>query len=114
MNDKTGAGNATLDLSAFSDQALEALVPNIEKELARRADERKKEARAKILAIAEELGMAPADILSESGANRSPRGRRGAILWRHPDDPSKIYRGGRKPGWVKDLEKEGRTLEKVE
>jgi hypothetical protein len=108
-----------LDLASFSDKELEALLPKIEKELATRAETRKKEALDKMRAIAEEVGMTPEQLLGLGGAAAGRR-RRGAgkratgTAWAHPDDPSLVYRGGRKPAWMKELKAAGREPVKVE
>ena len=47
------------------------------------------------------------------GREKRKRGQRGAIAWRHPDDPSLIYRGGKKPAWLTDLVASGRGAVKV-
>jgi hypothetical protein len=63
--------------------------------------------------------MTPEELLrmATEGKGRRRRGgggKRGAIAWRHPDDPGKVYRGGKKPDWVKELEAAGRKPVKVE
>lgn len=105
----------TLDLSALSDDELEALVPKIEKELASRRESRKKEALDKMREAAKSVGMTPEELLGLSaGGGKRKRGRRGQIVWRHPDNEALVYKGGKKPGWLKDLEAEGRAAVKVE
>ena len=108
----------TLDLSKLSDTELEGLAPKIEKELARRRETRKKEALEQMRRIAENVGMTPEEILglgSPGGGGRRRRGgRRGQITWRHPDDETKVYKGGKKPEWLHELEAEGRKAVKVE
>jgi hypothetical protein len=64
-----------------------------------------------VLAAAQEAGMTPEELLSMASAGKRRRkrgGKRGAIAWRHPDDPSLVYRGGKKPEWVKELKEQGR------
>jgi hypothetical protein len=36
------------------------------------------------------------------------------MLWQHPDDSTKEYRGGKKPDWLKELVEEGREPLRVE
>ena len=36
------------------------------------------------------------------------------VEWRHPDDASLVYKGGKKPDWLKKLESEGKKAVKVE
>jgi hypothetical protein len=109
MSEETTGSTAKLDLGNFADKELEALVPMIEQELAKRRETRKKDALEKMRAIAEDVGMTPEELL---GLDR-PRRRRTAKRaptggLQHPDDPSKVYHSGRKPAWLKALKEEGR------
>jgi DNA-binding protein H-NS len=112
------SAETTLDLASFSDKELEALVPKIEKELARRFEAKKKEAIDTMRAVAESVGMTPEELLGVSaGGGRRRRGgggKRAQGAWAHPDDASLVYRGGRKPAWMKELAKAGREAVKVE
>ncbi|CRI66949.1 putative Histone family protein nucleoid-structuring protein H-NS [Thiocapsa sp. KS1] len=111
MTEETTDSTKKFDLGSFSDKELEALVPMIETELAKRRESRKKEALEKMRAIAEDVGMTPEELL---GLDRPRRQRQRATKraptggWQHPDDPSKVYHSGRKPAWLKALTKEGR------
>ncbi len=112
--DQTGK----FDLAPFTDRELEALIPKIEKELVKRKEERKKEALQKMREIAESIGMTPEELLGlkEPRAmkrRRSP-GTRPIIQWQHPDDPTQVYQGGKKPAWLKELEAEGRSAVKAD
>ena len=114
MNDET---TGKLDLGTFSDKELKALIPTIEKELQRRGDARQKEALEKMREIADGVGMTPEELLGLPGGRRrrgGGKGKRGKTVWQHPDDSDKVYRGGKKPGWLKELEEEGREPLKVE
>jgi len=110
--------DTTLDLTSFSDKELEALVPKIEKELEKRRETRKREALDKMRVIAESVGMTPEELLGLGGSGggrrrRGAGGKRAQGVWAHPDDPSKVYRGGRKPAWMKELTAAGREAVKV-
>ncbi len=113
MNDET-TGN--LDLGEFSDEALQALIPTIETEIARRRESRQKEALEKMREVAKSVGMTPEELLGIGGGRRrgGGKGKRGAIAWQHPDDPDKVYRGGKKPDWLMELKEQGRKPKKVE
>ena len=106
----------TLDLATLSDKELEALVPQIEKEVVRRRETRAQEALEKMRKIAEEVGMTPEELLGlrAGGRRRRGGGKRAQGAWAHPDDPTKVYRGGRKPEWMKELAKAGREAVRVE
>lgn len=115
MNEETMNAKGKLDLASCSDKELEALVPLIEKELVKRRDIRKKEALEKVRTIAESVGMTPEELLGLDRARRPRATKRASASggWQHPDDPSKIYRGGRKPAWLNTLRKEGREPVKL-
>jgi len=105
-----------IDLASFSDKELAGLIPKIEKELERRREQKQKEALAKMREIAEEIGMTPEEILGlgGGGGKRRRKGKRERTVWQHPDDPDKVYRGGRKPEWLRELEEDGREALKVD
>ncbi len=115
MNEETTNVKAKLDLASFSDKELESLVPMIEKELGKRRETRRKDAVEKMRAIAESVGMTPEELLGLEGGRRPRAAKRAAsgAAWQHPDDPSKVYRGGRRPEWLKALKEEGREPIKV-
>jgi hypothetical protein len=109
MSEETTDSTTKLDLGSFADKELEALVPMIEKELARRRETRKKDALEKMRAIAEDVGMTPEELLGLDRLRRRRTAKRaptGGL--QHPDDPSKVYHSGRKPAWLKALKEEGR------
>ena len=117
MNDEARATKPKQDFSDMSDEELAALIPAIERELAKRKERKTREALEKMRAIAEEVGMTPEELLglpATGGGKRRRGGRRGAIVWQHPDDATKVYRGGKKPDWLNELIREGREAVKVE
>lgn len=104
----------SIDLSAISDEELEALLPKIEKELDKRRESRKKEAIDKMREAAAAVGMTPEELLGIGGGGRRRRGgKRAMTMWRHPENPDLVYRGGKKPGWLKELETEGKKAVKM-
>jgi DNA-binding protein H-NS len=114
MTNETNYQPGKLDLAKFSDKELEGLVPLIEKELVKRREMRQKEALEKMRTIAESVGMTPEELLGlELPRRRRTTKRTPTSGLQHPDDPSKVYRGGRKPAWLKALNEEGREPIKV-
>lgn len=115
MNEETNV-KEKLDLAIFTDKELEILGPMIEKELGKRRETRRKDALDKMRAIAEGVGMTPEELLGIERTRR-PRGTSkrapSGTAWQHPDYPSKVYRGGRRPEWLKALKEEGREPIKV-
>lgn len=118
MNEETTNVKGRLDLASFSDKELEVMVPLIEKELAKRREIRKKEALEKMRIIAESVGMTPEELLGLKEPRAMKRRRspstRPIIQWQHPDDSTKVYQGGKKPVWLKELEAEGRSAVKAD
>jgi DNA-binding protein H-NS len=107
------------DLSEMSEDDLRALILAAEQEIERRKEFKREFALQQVLAAAQEAGMTPEELLrmateAKGGRRRHGGGKRGAIAWRHPDDPGKVYRGGKKPEWLKELKEKGREAVKVE
>jgi hypothetical protein len=116
--DKRGTA-LPFDFSEMSEEQLELIIKTAEKEIARRKEFKRELALQQVLAAAQEADMTPEELLrmATEGKGRRRRGgggKRGAIAWRHPDDPSKVYRGGKKPEWLKELKEKGREPVKVE
>jgi DNA-binding protein H-NS len=104
------------DLSAYSDEELQVMRGAIEKEIGTRQMQRTREARQKMQEIAKSVGMTPEELLglSPTGGRRRRVKRTAGAAVRHPDDPTLVYHGGRKPAWLKRLKEEGREPVKVE
>jgi hypothetical protein len=117
VNEKIRNAESLVDLSALSDKELNLVVEEAQKEMERRKEQRRYDALQRVLALADEVGMTPEEVLSMATAGkgkRRRRGKRGAIAWQHPDDPTKVYRGGKKPDWVRELKEQVREPVKVE
>jgi DNA-binding protein H-NS len=107
------------DFSELPEEELELIIKTAEKEIERRKEVKREIALHQVLAAAQEAGMTPEELLrmateAKGGRRRHGGGKRGAIAWRHPDDPGKVYRGGKKPEWLKELKEKGREPVKVE
>jgi DNA-binding protein H-NS len=91
---------ADLDLSGLSLKELRQLERDVLKAISGFEDRQKVEARAKLDALAKELGYSLTDLLGAGGkTSRSP----GVPKYRHPDDSSQTWSGrGRKPKWYID------------
>jgi DNA-binding protein H-NS len=104
-----------IDLSAISDDELAALLPKIENELEKRRETRRREALEKMREAAQAVGMTPEELLGlgASGGRRRRKGKRAVTMWQHPENSDLVYRGGKKPGWLKELEAAGKKPVKV-
>jgi len=98
-----------MDLSKYTVKKLQALKQEIDKEIAARRKDDAKKAREEMKAVAAKYGLSLNDLVGGKGAAKG-RGK-GAVAFRHPDDPAKTWSGrGRKPRWIKEWENAGRSL----
>jgi DNA-binding protein H-NS len=88
------------NLEALSLKDLRQLQKDLGKAISIYEDRHKAEARAKLEAIAEEMGYALADLIgNEAKATRAPAGAK----YRHPENAALTWSGrGRKPQWFGD------------
>jgi hypothetical protein len=117
VNENKRSTAPPFDFSEMSEENLRALILAAEQEIARRKEVKREIARQNVLAAAQEAGMTPKELLELVIGGTKKRGRggkRGAIAWQHPDDPTKVYRGGKKPDWLKELEEQKKEAVKVE
>lgn len=99
-----------MDLTTYSSQQLNQLKKDIDKELRKRRRQDVKEAQKELKQVAEKYGLAVADLVT--GTSPKPTKSTGTVRFRHPEDPSKGWSGrGRKPGWIKEWEAKGRSLD---
>ncbi|TQE99088.1 MAG: H-NS histone family protein [Spiribacter salinus] len=102
-----------MDLSRYSIKQLEQLKRDIEKEVARKQHEEKKEALREAKRVAQKYGFALDDLVGGAPKAKKRTGKAPAKFC-HPDDPSKTWSGrGRKPQWIKEWEQAGGDLEKL-
>lgn len=102
-----------MDLSNLSLQELRALQENIKHELKKREQQEINEAREKILAIAQSVGVSVKDLVG--GGIKAKTGTvTVAVKFRHPSDASLRWTGrGRQPKWVKEWVESGKSLDEV-
>ena len=88
---------ADYDLESLSLGELKKLQKDVAKAIATFEDRQKAEARAKVEALARELGYSLAELVgTETKSSRAPA----AAKYRHPEIPALTWSGrGRKPGW---------------
>jgi DNA-binding protein H-NS len=91
---------ADFNLEAMSLKELRQLQKDLAKAISTYEDRHKSEARAKLEAIAKEMGYALADLIGvEAKATRSPA----AAKYPHPENAAVTWSGrGRKPQWFAD------------
>ena len=93
-----------MDLSNMSSADLRNLQEQLKRELIKRESRDRAEAREKIEAIAQSVGIPLKDLIADSGAVRAAR-KTGAVAprYRNPADASQQWTGrGRQPKWVKE------------
>ena len=100
---------ADYDLEALSLGELKRMQKEVAKAISSFEDRQKAEARAKVEALARELGYSLAELVgTEMKTTRVP----GAAKYRHPENPALTWSGrGRKPQWFVDALSGGKTAE---
>lgn len=104
---------SNVDLSKYNFKELETLKKDIDKEIQGRRKQDQKEALQEAKKVAERYGFSLTDLVGAPAKGSKSSGK-GTVRFRHPEDPSKTWSGrGRKPGWVKDWEAQGRDLDEL-
>lgn len=102
---------ADFNLQAMSLKELRQLQKDVAKAIATFEDRQKAEARAKVEALARDLGYSLAELVSpETKSSRPPV----AAKYRHPENPSLTWSGrGRKPQWFLEALEAGKTASEL-
>ena len=102
---------ADFNLEALSLKELRQLQKDVAKAIATFEDRQKAEARAKVEALARDLGYSLAELVSpETKSSRPPV----AAKYRHPENPSLTWSGrGRKPQWFLEALEAGKTASEL-
>ena len=112
LQDHSGHGKhhmADFDLEALSLTELRKLHKDIAKAITTYEDRQKAEARAKVEAIARELGYPLAELV---GGEAKPKRAPAPAKYRHPENPALTWSGrGRKPQWLNEALAAGKTAE---
>jgi DNA-binding protein H-NS len=98
---------ADYDLEALSLSDLKKMQKDVAKAISSYEDRQKAEARAKVEALARDLGYSLAELVgTETKASRAPV----AAKYRHPENPALTWSGrGRKPQWFVEALEAGKT-----
>jgi len=98
---------ADYDLEALSLSELKKMQKDVGKATSTYQDRQKAEARAKVEALARELGYSLAELLgTDTKSARAPA----AAKYRHPENPALTWSGrGRKPQWFVEALEAGKT-----
>jgi DNA-binding protein H-NS len=98
---------ADYDLEALSLRELKKMQKDVAKAISTFEDRQKAEARAKVEALARDLGYSLAELVgTETKASRAPA----AAKYRHPENPALTWSGrGRKPQWFVEALEAGKT-----
>jgi len=98
---------AVYDLEALSLGELKKMQKEVAKAISTYQDRQKAEARAKVEALARELGYSLAELVgTETKSARAPA----AARYRHPENPALTWSGrGRKPQWFVEALEAGKT-----
>lgn len=100
------------DYNALSLDELEQIQKDVTKAIASYHLRKRKEAKAKLDAIAKEFGFASAEDLV--GVNPAKVRKPTVLVFRNPEDHSQVCGvKGRKPNWFRELKKQGYTDEQL-
>ena len=105
---------AKTDLSGYNLSELKGLQFEVEKEIKERQRQEVKEARERILAIAQDLGVSVEELLAGGGGKAKGKGSGAKVQaqYRNPDDENQTWTGrGRQPKWVAEALSKGKTLD---
>ncbi len=102
---------ADYDLEALSLSELKKMQKDVAKAIATFEDRQKAEARAKVEALARDLGYSLAELIgTETKPSRAPV----AAKYRHPENPGLTWSGrGRKPQWFVEALEAGKTASEL-
>lgn len=78
MNDETNKNRPEIDFSDYSDDELEGIIADIERELEDRKERQKRDALEKMKEIADKVGMTPEELLGLGGVRKKKRRARRA------------------------------------
>ncbi len=103
---------ADYDLEALSLSELKKMQKDVAKAISTFEDRQKAEARAKVEALARDLGYSLAELVgTETKTARAPA----APKYRHPENPALTWSGrGRKPQWFVEALEAGKTAGDLE
>jgi DNA-binding protein H-NS len=73
VNDETNKNRPELDFSHYSDEELEGIIADIERELEDRKERQKSDALEKMKEVAEKVGMTPEELLGLGVARKKKR-----------------------------------------
>ena len=98
---------ADYDLEALSLSELKKMQKDVAKAIATFEDRKKAEARARVEALARDLGYSLAELVgTEMKSSRAPT----AAKYRHPENPAVTWSGrGRRPQWFVEALEAGKT-----
>jgi len=105
---------AKTDLSGYNLSELKGLQFEIEKHIKERQRQEVKEARDRILAIAQDLGVPVEELLAGSGGAKAKggTGKKVQAQFRNPADENQTWTGrGRQPKWVAEALAGGKRLD---
>ena len=117
-----------MDLSVLSPGELQKLKTRIEKEIDGRNKKQRGQAMDEIKSIVAKYGLKLEEVISNPATckprksaakavakSANPAKKSAAILYRHPENPSLTWSGGRgrPPQWIKDWKASGRNLDEA-
>lgn len=105
----------TIDINGLNAAELDALAKEIESRKVEVEKEAKKNAYSEMLAIADKHSVSFEDVIALHGGKGRKSGTKAPAKYANPIDPSQTWTGrGRKPAWVHEAVKAGKSIEDLE
>lgn len=103
-----------MDLSSYNLEQLRILSQDVQNAIKSREVQEIANAKERILAIAQEVGV-PLDVILQNSQNKNKQSKPVEVKYRHPDDSKLEWTGrGRQPKWVKEWTEGGNEMAKLE
>ncbi|MFA3918833.1 H-NS histone family protein [Ruegeria hyattellae] len=104
-----------IDLKKLNAADLKALAKDVEENLVRVEKEALSKALSEVHKVAKSHGVTLEEIIAHFSASKKKAKTKAAAKYRNPNDPTQTWTGrGRKPNWVNDAIKAGKSIDDLE
>ncbi|MEX0278578.1 MAG: H-NS family nucleoid-associated regulatory protein [Ruegeria sp.] len=104
-----------IDLKSMKASELKALAKDIEENIVRAEKEALSTALKEIHKVAKSHGVTLEEVIAHFSGSKKKTKTKAAAKYQNPEDPTQTWTGrGRKPKWVNDALKAGKTIDDME